>query len=174
MSRKGSVIWETIETVAVALVLTLVIRHFVVESFVVRGNSMESTLHDGERLLVSKFSYRLHPPQRGDIIVFRSPVSRGDDLIKRVIATQGERVEIVNGQIYMDGKALDEPYISRRDLSNLEPQRVPEGKVFVLGDNRPNSEDSRFFGAIELNRIKGKAVVIWWPFAYFSVLSVRT
>lgn len=132
---------------------------------------MEPTLHDGQRLLVSKFSYRLQSPLRGDIIVFRSPVSRGDDLIKRVIATPGERVEVVNGLVYVNGKALEESYISRRDLSNLEPQRVPDGKVFVLGDNRPNSEDSRFFGVIAQDKIKGKAVVVWWPFAHFAVLT---
>lgn len=169
-SMSRSVVREALETVAIALVLTLVIRHFVVESFVVRGSSMEPSLHDGQRLLVSKFVYRFRPPRRGDIIVFRSPVSR-DDLIKRVIGTPGERVEVAAGRVLVDGKELREPYILRRDFaSSLGPQEVPPGKLFVLGDNRPNSEDSRYFGFVSLNAVKGKAVVIWWPFATFAVL----
>ncbi len=167
-----SIIWETIETVAIALVLTLIIRHFVVESFVVRGSSMEPSLHDGQRLLVSKFVYRYRQPRRGDIIVFRSPVS-SDDLIKRVIATPGERVEIVAGRVLVNGRELqdEERYILRRDVtSNLGPQEVPPDKVFVLGDNRPNSEDSRYFGFVPMKSVKGKAIVVWWPFATFAVL----
>lgn len=173
MSGSGkhkSVLWETIETVAVALILTLVIRHFVIESFVVRGSSMEPTLHDGQRLLVSKFIYRFHPPEQGDIIVFRSPINPRDDLIKRVIAIPGQRVEVVRGRAYVDGEPLDEPYISRSDNTFVMPQRVPEGKVFVLGDNRPNSEDSRFFGFVSERSIKGKAVLVWWPLSTLHVI----
>ncbi len=169
MSR--SLVWETLETLAIALVLTLVIRHFVVETFVVRGSSMEPTLHDGQRLLVTKFAYWFSQPQRGDIVIFRSPVSGKDDLVKRVIATPGDRVEIVAGRVYVNGRELEEPYVSRRDPRNLPPLTVPEGKYFVLGDNRPNSEDSRFFGLIPRSALKGKAVVIWWPPATFALLN---
>lgn len=168
--RPNSVIWETIETIAVALVLTLVIRHFVVESFVVRGSSMEPTLHDGQRLLVSKFSYRFGSPRPGDIIVFRSPLNPGDDLIKRVIALEGDTVEVDRGQVRVNGRLKEEPYIANHDISILPPRRVPADRVFVLGDNRPNSEDSRFFGSVPVNMIKGKALVVWWPLPQLAVL----
>lgn len=168
MSR--SLLRETLETVAIALVLTLVIRHFVVESFVVRGSSMEPTLHDGQRLLVSKFVYWFRPPHRGDIIIFRSPVNRRDDLVKRVVGLPGERIEIVRGRVLVNGQALDEPYLQRRDRSNMPPLEVQPGHYFVLGDNRPNSEDSRFFGVIDRGAIKGEAVLVWWPPASFATL----
>ncbi len=167
---KKSLLWETIETIAVALILTLVIRHFIVESFVVRGSSMEPTLHDGQRLLVSKFSFRFFEPERGDIIIFRSPIDPRDDLIKRVIAVPGEKIEVARGQAYVQGQPLAEPYISSPDNSMVLPLVVPEGKLFVMGDNRPNSEDSRFFGFIPQTSIKGKAVVVWWPPTEFHLL----
>lgn len=167
--RIGSILWETIETIAIALILTLVVRSFIVESFVVKGGSMRPTLQDGERLLVSKFKYRINEPKRGDIIVFRSPVDPGDDLIKRVIAVPGERVEIVDGEVLVDGSSLDEPY-ARPNVGNFPPHVVPDGRVFVLGDNRPNSEDSRYFGSVTIGSLKGKAVFIWWPLPLAAVL----
>lgn len=168
--RRLSVFWETVETIAVALILTLVIRHFVVESFVVRGSSMEPTLHDGERLLVSKFTYRLHPPRVGDIIVFRNPENQREDLIKRVIAVEGQQVEIRNGRAVVDGRLMDEPFISRPDESYRPPLAVPKGKVFVMGDNRPNSTDSRILGPIDRALIKGKTVLIWWPVSKMALV----
>lgn len=168
--RRRSAIRETVETVAVALVLTLLIRHFVVESFVVRGSSMEPTLHDGERLLVSKFIYRFRLPRAGEIIIFRSPVRERDDLIKRVIAVPGDHVALVDGQVIRNGQPLEEPYISSPAGGNLPDRVVPEGHVFVLGDNRPNSEDSRYFGFVSLDRLKGKAFLVWWPVAYAGLL----
>ncbi len=131
---------------------------------------MEPTLHDGERLLVSKFTYRLHPPRPGDIVVFRSPVNPGDDLIKRVIAVAGDRVEIARGQVIVNGLAREELYITPGDVKSFPPVIVPAGSIFVLGDNRPNSEDSRYFGPVSVRAVKGKAVLIWWPFSYFAVL----
>lgn len=168
--RRRSALRETVETIAVALVLTILIRHFVAESFVVRGSSMEPTLHDGERLLVSKFIYRFRPPRSGEIIVFRSPVRERDDLIKRVIAVPGDHVALVDGQVVRNGQPLDEPYIMSQAGGNLPDRVVPEGHVFVLGDNRPNSEDSRYFGFVPVDRIKGKAFLVWWPVAYAGLL----
>lgn len=167
---RNSVIWETIETIVVALILTLVIRHFVVESFVVRGSSMEPTLHDGQRLLVTKFSYRFGTPRPGDIIVFRSPFNPDDDLIKRVIATEGDTVELVRGDVHVNGSRREEAYIANHDSSILPPRNVPADRIFVLGDNRPNSEDSRFFGSVPVKMIKGKALVVWWPLPQVAVL----
>lgn len=155
--------WETVETVVIALALALLIRHFVVESFVVRGSSMEPTLHDGQRLLVGKFIYWFRPPRDGEIVVFRSPLNSREDLIKRIIAVEGERVEIRRGQVYRNGKPLEEDYIRKPDFSSLSSLTVPPGHVFVLGDNRGNSEDSRYFGPLPRRLIKGKAVVVWWP-----------
>lgn len=169
-SSRASVFWETIQTIAVALILTLIIRHFVVESFVVRGSSMEPTLHDGERLLVSKFIYRFHPPRPGDIIVFRSPENPREDLIKRVIAVEGQKVEVNHGRAIVNDRPKEEPYISGPDDTSLAPQEVPRGRIFVLGDNRPNSTDSRRIGTIDRAVVKGKAVLIWWPFAKFAAL----
>ncbi len=167
---RTSILWETVETIAVALILTLIIRHFVVESFVVRGSSMEPTLHDGERLLISKFTYRFNPPRPGDIIVFRSPINPREDLIKRVIAVEGQRVEIKNGRAIVDGRPKDEPYIAGPDNTYRPPQEIPAGMVFPLGDNRPNSADGREFGPVRRSDVKGKAILIWWPFSRLAVI----
>ncbi|MBX6378191.1 MAG: signal peptidase I [Clostridia bacterium] len=164
MARSGGrAVWEVLQTVIVAFLLAVLLRTFVVESFVVRGSSMYPTLVDGERLLVAKFTYRFTEPRRGDIIVFRSPLNPQEDFIKRVIGLPGETVSIQGGAVYIDGKPLDEPYIRRHDAGSLRPVTVPPGHLFVLGDNRVNSEDSRYFGAIRQEQVKGKALIVWWP-----------
>jgi signal peptidase I len=161
----GRALWETVQTVLIALVLALIIRAYVVESFVVQGPSMEPTLQDGEHLLVNKFVLRLHPPQPGDIIVFRPPLPTTRDFIKRVIAVGGQEVELRDGVVYVNGVRQAEPWLGDAWLShdNYPPTLVPAGEVFVLGDNRRNSEDSRFFGFVPLRSIKGEAVLVWWP-----------
>jgi signal peptidase I len=163
----GRAVWETVQTVVVALLLALLIRQFVVESFVVQGSSMRPTLTSGERLLVNKFIYRLHPPRIGDIIVFLPPPAAHTtkDYIKRVVAVAGERVSMVHGQVYVDGRLQPEPYLpaSYRGAANFPAEVVPAGDVFVLGDNRNNSEDSRYFGFVPVRNIRGQAMLAWWP-----------
>jgi len=154
---------DIVEVVLIALVITLLIRSFVVETFVVDGPSMEPTLYDGERLLVLKLAYRLGQPKRGDVVVLRYPFDPRKDYIKRIVATGGETVELRLGRLYVNNKLIEEPYVHFPGLYNMSPTVVPEGMVFVLGDHRTNSEDSRFFGPVRQELLKGKAVVIIWP-----------
>ena len=163
MSARGSAAREVLQTLLVALILALAIRAFVVESFLVDGVSMEPTLHDGERLLVDKLSYRWHPPRRFDIVVFRYPQDPSRDFIKRVIALPGETVEIQEGKVYVDGRLLDEPYLESRGQDFYPPTTVPPGHVFVLGDNRPHSDDSRSGWTVPIREIIGRAVLVYWP-----------
>lgn len=170
----GRAVWETVQTVLIALLLALLIRQFVVESFVVQGHSMMPTLHSGERLLVNKFIYRLHGPRIGDIVVFLPPPAAHTtkDYIKRVIATGGDTVSMRDGQVYIDGKLQPEPYLpqSYRGVANFRAETVPKGDIFVLGDNRTNSEDSRYFGFVPLKNIRGMAMFAWWPLHDFGVI----
>lgn len=165
------VLRETLETVVIAAVIALVIRLFVFEPFYVDGPSMEPTLWDSERLIVSKFIYRFSQPQRGDIIVFRYPRRPDTDFVKRVIAVAGETVEIRMGRVYVNGQIFEEHFKTKPSLTSYPKVEVPQGTVFVLGDNRANSEDSRFFGFVPLGNIKGKAVVVYWPLQRVHLLA---
>ena len=170
-SPLGKTLRETVETLILALVLTLLIRGFIMESFLVQGHSMEPTLHHGERLLVNKVLYRWREPVRGEIVVFRYPRDENTDFIKRVMGLPGETVELRLGRLYIDERPLHEPYIRQAGLSNMDPVTIPEGQVFVLGDNRTNSEDSRVFGPIDVGDIKGKAFIVFWPLPRVQVLA---
>lgn len=161
---------EFIETVVIALVLAALIRGFVVETILVDGQSMEPTLHSGERLLINKFIYYFRQPQTGDIIVFHYPRDPRRDFIKRVIAHEGQSVEIREGKVYVDGVPLEEPYVKNVDHRNYPKTVIDEGRVFVLGDNRPNSQDSRFpeVGQVPMDLVKGVAFLRFWPFDRFT------
>lgn len=161
---------ELVETILVALVLALLVRAFVVESFRVVGDSMEPTLHDGERLFVNKLVYRFRPPRPGEIVVFRYPLNPSRDYIKRVIAVGGQTVEIRDGRVYVDGSFLEEPYVQARDHATLPPVRLRPDEVYVLGDNRRNSQDSRVFGPFGVTYVKGEAVFLYWPPARARVI----
>jgi len=154
---------DILEVILVAFVIAVLIRTFLVETFVVQGPSMEPTLANGERLLVSKMTYRFHRPNRGDVVVLRYPLDPSKDYIKRVVAIGGDTVELRLGRLYVNGKLIEEPYVHEPGLYNMDSFTVPEGTVFVLGDHRTNSEDSRFFGPVKLELIKGKAILIIWP-----------
>ena len=135
---------ELIQSLVIAAILAFFIITFVAQSFVVDGRSMEPTLHDGERLFVNKFIYRFHPPERGDIIVF-SP--RGDSdkkYIKRVIGLPGDTIEIREGKTFINGEPIKEEYINEFMNGNFGSYKVPENSVFVMGDNRNHSADSRY------------------------------
>jgi len=161
--RTARLVREMAETLVIALVLATLIRAFVVASFVVDGISMVPTLQNGERLLINKFVYRLSEPQRGDVVVFRYPLHPDRDFIKRVMARGGETVEIREGTVYVDGQRVDEPYIPDPSHDTHAPVTVPPGHVYVMGDNRNNSEDSRMFGFVPLANIKGRAFWVYWP-----------
>ncbi len=171
-SRGRSVFREILEVVVIAVILTLVIQTWVFETFVVEGDSMLDSLHHGDRVLVNKFIYRFSEPERGDVIVFSHPDDNGRDLIKRVIGTPGEVVEIRAGELHINGEPIKEPHVTRQDQGDFAPVKVPPRAVFVLGDNRLNSDDSRSFGFVPYSRIQGKTWVVFWPPASFDVVGV--
>lgn len=153
---------DLVETIIPALLIALAINFFVAQPTLVRGYSMEPTLHQEERLLVEKVSYRFHAPQRGDIVVLKvaqEPIP----LVKRVIGLPGETVEIRQGKVYVNGQHLDEPYLRQTPYGNMPARPVPAGSIFVLGDNRNNSNDSRYFGVVPLDDVVGKAWLRYWP-----------
>lgn len=164
------VIRELVETVVIALVLALTIRTFVVETILVDGQSMETTFHDGERLLINKFIYYFRPPETGDVVVFRFPDDPRRDFIKRVIARAGQTVEIRGGQVYVDGVPLHEPYVRGPWHYDLRRTTIREDAIFVLGDNRNNSQDSRYFGQVPVKNVKGMAFLRFWPLDRFAVI----
>ncbi len=182
-SRKGT-IREYAEAIITAIILALIIRAFVVQAFKIPSGSMLDTLQIGDHLLVNKFLYGLdlpftdkkvfglRDPAKGDIIVFKYPEDPRRDFIKRVIAAAGDTVEARDRIIYVNGKPVPEPYVihtastilpaevSKRD--NFGPIEVPEGKVFMMGDNRENSHDSRYWGFVDHEAVRGKAFIIYW------------
>lgn len=171
-SEWRAIVVEYAQALVIAAVLAGFIITFVVQSFLVQGHSMEPTLHNTERLFVNKFIYRFTEPQRGDIVVFRYPADESRKFIKRVIGLPGDVVAIEDGIVYVNGEALDEPYIAEKPYRGFPASVVPEGRYFVLGDNRNNSEDSRYpdVGFVPRKNIVGKAFVVWWPFTGMRIL----
>ena len=190
--QKKSLTREYIEAILIALLLALLIRTFIVQAFKIPSGSMEKTLLIGDHILVSKFSYGTHipneipfintklfddivlfssVPERGDIIVFKFPKDETRDFIKRVIALPGDLLEVrrqkvfINNRPYEDIRARhtespsDSPLVPRDDFG---PILIPEGHVFVMGDNRENSQDSRYWGYLNVKKIRGKALIIYW------------
>ena len=163
MSKIKQWLRELLESVLPALVIVLVVNIFLAQATRVEGQSMEPNLHNNERLIIEKISYRFHQPGRGDIVVLRRPNKSVEPLIKRVIGLPGETVRIVEGRVYIDDVPLDEPYLDQATWGDTHAQRVPEDHVFVLGDNRRASNDSRAFGMVPLDDIIGRAWVRYWP-----------
>lgn len=180
--RQSDRMRSAVEWVAVivgALVVALVVKTFLFQAFYIPSGSMEPTLDRGDRVLVNKLSYDLHDVRRGDVIVFElKPDQVGPDgikdLIKRVIGLPGDVIETRDGVVYIDGRAVEEPYLAAGTITgdpedgqnpSIEPQTVPEGHVYVLGDNRSNSADSRYpnRGPIPIDSIVGRAFVLVWP-----------
>jgi len=152
---------ETIKTILLALVLYFAISA-VTDRVRVENISMQPTLNEGELLVVYKWAYRFGEPYRGDIIVFHHNQHPPEDYIKRIIGLPGDRVTIRNGQVYINGEAIEEPYVaSPPDYAG--EWLVPEGQLFVLGDNRNRSSDSHVWGFVPLSDVVGRAVVIYWP-----------
>lgn len=176
--RRWNPIVEWVVVIVVALGAAFVVRTFVFQQYVIDGPSMRPTLQPGDRVLLNKLSYRAHDVRRGDVVVFdRVQGTRHDDLIKRVIALEGETIRIDSCVVFVDPdgagaapeRALDEPYLAddvragRCGTTTMAALTIPDGEVFVMGDNRPESSDSRSFGPIDVDQIRGRAFVVLWP-----------
>ena len=182
--NKKSVFREYTEAIIIAVILALFIRTFVIQAFKIPSGSMLPTLQIGDHLLVNKFLYGIRvpftgkvlvpikDPKHGDVIVFRFPEDRSIDYIKRVIGVPGDKIEIKDKQLIINGKKAEDPHahFSTPDIvpaginskDNFGPIIIPEGKLFVMGDNRDNSYDSRFWGYVDNSDILGKAIIIYW------------
>jgi signal peptidase I len=163
---KGLIEWVVV--LVGAVVVALVLRAFLFQAFWIPSESMESTLMTQDRVLVNKISYRLHDINRGDIVVFERPddqVGEIRDLIKRVIGIPGDTIEGRDNVVYVNGSRLIERYLEPDIVtSDFGPIDVPEDEIFVMGDNRGQSFDSRFFGTVDQDRVRGRAFVLFWPF----------
>lgn len=168
----GEEIKDWVVSILIAVVLAFFIRYFIVELYMVEGPSMRPTLVNSERLVVNKFIYRFKQPERGEILVFKYPRDQSRDFIKRVIAIPGDTIEVKEGRVFVNGQLLNETYILERTKGSYPLSTVPEGHVFVMGDNRNNSEDSRFkdVGFVPYTLIKGKAVIVFWPLDHIKAL----
>ncbi|MEW8977115.1 MAG: signal peptidase I [Symbiobacterium sp.] len=162
--RKGP-LRELAETVAVALLAALLVRTFGVQLYRVDGESMLPTLHHGDRLLVNKLVYRLRAPAPGEVVVLQDPGGTGRHLVKRVIAVAGEEIRVRDDEVLVDGRRLAESYTNPESPGTYDagPLVVPEGYVFVMGDNRGASLDSRLFGPVPVEQVEGRAVALVWP-----------
>ena len=169
------VIWETIKYALIAAVIILPIRTFIAQPFVVSGNSMYPTFHNGEYLIVNELAKYQGTYERGDVVILRYPNDPPKYFIKRVIGLPGESVEVRSCEVFIDGRRLQEPYLNPEQTAAVEPSSrcgnhtdiapltVPEDMVFVMGDNRVQSFDSRDFGPIDIDEIRGRAFVVIWP-----------
>jgi signal peptidase I len=181
---KRRFIKEYLEPIIIAVLIALFIRTLIVQAFKIPSSSMEPTLLVGDYLLVNKFTYGIRmpysdklfgeskkffewkKPSRGDVIVFIFPKDRSKDFIKRVIGTEGEKVEINHNKIYINDKLIDDPWghfiMPMASIEDYGPIKVPQGFLFVMGDNRDNSQDSRFWGFVDINEVKGRALIIYY------------
>jgi signal peptidase I len=182
--RKKSLLREYLEAAIIAVFLALFIRAFVIQAYKIPSGSMEPTLLVGDHILVNKFIYGvkvpfinktiipLCEPKRGDIIVFVYPLDTKKDYIKRVIGLPGEQIEIINKEIFINGTLFDAPFgvygESPRKNNNFGPVIVPANGLFVMGDNRDHSYDSRYWGFVPLGLVKGKAIIIYWSWPHWK------
>ncbi|MBQ9041238.1 MAG: signal peptidase I [Eggerthellaceae bacterium] len=167
--------------VAVVAIITVLLRLFVFVPYEIPSGSMEETIMTGDMVFSEKVTYYFREPQRGDIVTFDDPEVAGRTLIKRVIAVGGQTVDLVDGKVVVDGVTVDEPYTNGKESYPLSrtatdvtvefPYTVPSGYVWVMGDNRTSSQDSRYFGAIPVSSITGRAALVYWPFSDFGLLS---
>jgi signal peptidase I len=177
MAKQKSELWDWIKAILIAVILAALIRGFIFSPIVVDGMSMMPTLHNGDRMIVNKFG----TPKRFDIVVFHAP--EGKDYIKRVIGLPGDKLEYKNDTLYINGKPYKEPYLDQykkrlaegpltedftlKDIIGRDT--VPKGDIFVMGDNRRFSKDSRYIGAVPLTKVVGETRLIYWPFGHFGL-----
>ncbi|MEE9441943.1 MAG: signal peptidase I [candidate division Zixibacteria bacterium] len=164
------------ETIVIALLAAMILRLFVVSAYRVSSGSMEDSLTEGDYIFVNKLAYNWSPPQAGDIIVFENPFEDSKDFIKRITAVEGQTVEIIDKVLYVDGQVAPIPSLSKHidnrifpsvlsNRDNFGPMMVPANQIFVLGDNRDDSQDSRFWGCLDKSYIKGKAIFVYFSYA---------
>lgn len=157
-------IWEWTRSIIIAVIIALLFRMFVMEHFLVEGESMLPTLNNNERIIVNKMVYYFNEPEHGDVVVFNYHDRR--DFIKRTVGVEGDTIQIIDNQLYRNGLPVDEPYLRNCTMLDYGPVTVTPGHLFVLGDNRSNSRDSRYpdVGFVSIEKVKGRACVVFWPF----------
>jgi signal peptidase I len=178
--RRGRWILEWVVVLAVALGLAVVLRTFVIQTYSIPSGSMIPTLMIGDRILVDKLSYHLHPVHRGDVVVFATPpkeipILMVNDLVKRVIGLPGETISSgPHGEVLINGKVIDQPWLTASARADPGPpirtQKIPKGYIFVMGDNRGSSDDSRDYGPVSESLIVGRAVLGFWPLSRIHLL----
>lgn len=161
---------DLLGTILPAIVIALLIHVFLAQATRVYGQSMEPNLHTNERLVIEKLSYHFHGPQRGDVVVLHDPGGSPELLIKRVVGLPGERITIANGTVFVDGAPIAEPYLDQETQGGGRSWIVPPFMVFVMGDNRSASRDSRIFGPVALDQILGRALFRYWPLSEVGAL----
>ena len=175
MTKKKNEAWEWLKALLIAVLLAAVIRYFLLAPIVVDGYSMMPTLHDKDRMIVNKIGYMIGEPERLDIVVFHAPEQK--DYIKRVIGLPGDKIEYKDDTLYVNGKAYKEPYLDEYKRQVVGPltedftlndipggqAEVPEGHLFVMGDNRRQSKDSRHIGFVSQDEVLGKTSIVYWP-----------
>jgi len=180
--KKKNEVWEWSKALIIAVLLAFVIRYFLFAPIVVDGESMMPTLNDQDRMIVNKLNYKISDPKRFDIIVFHAP--EGKDYIKRIIGLPGDTLEYKDDVLYINGKAYDEPYLDEykkqvvdgplTESFTLEEKTgkktVPEGELFVMGDNRRDSKDSRHIGTVSFDKVLGNTSVIYWPISDIRII----
>ncbi|MEA4900182.1 signal peptidase I [Desulfitobacterium sp.] len=164
--RLSGLTWTLIGIV----ILGILLRLFVLQPYLIPSGSMEPGIVPGDRILVNRQSYRLGAPSRGDIVVFAYPRDPSRSFVKRIIAVEGETVELKDNQVFINGQLVDEPYLKAGDYPPFGAETIPKDNVFVLGDNRRQSEDSREWGVLPHNYIIGKAVMIYYPLQRIKLL----
>jgi len=177
LKKLGQFFLDLIETIVMALAIFVVCYLFLFQPHQVKGNSMYPNFHDGEYILTDKVSYRFNSPQRGDVVIFRSPQNKEVDYIKRIIGLTGESIKIENGSILINDQKLNEAYVPTDYFTTagsflIEGQEfiIPDGEYFVMGDNRSHSSDSREFGTVKKEEFIGRAFLRYWPINQLGLL----
>ena len=178
IKRGIAAIFDFLQGIVVFLAIIVMIYLFLFSPQEINGQSMEPTFFNAELIITNKFIYKMTPPIRGDVVIFKSPKNKDIDYIKRVIGLPGDRVKLVENTYYVNSVKLDEPYLRENTpisggsfLREGDEITVPEGKYFVSGDNRPHSSDSREFGTIPLEDFIGKGILLYWPANKFSPIT---
>lgn len=157
-----------------ALIFFVILQAFFIQGFVIEGACMEPALQSNEKILVNKLIYRLQQPKVGEVVVFSFPLDEKKDFIKRIVGTPGDSLEIKDGYLYRNGQKLLEAFVKEYVFGSFGPVIVPKGKVCVMGDNRNNSHDSRSWGFLDINRLKGRAEVRFWPIWSAGLIATKS
>lgn len=165
-----------IQSVVITVLLAFMLRFFVLQPFIVEGASMEPNFHDQQYIIIDKLSYRVREPQRGEVIVFHPPVAISQNYIKRIIGLPGETVLVKDGEVFVNGTKVNEPYLGSQNhhtqpMSTQSPITLGEDEYYVMGDNRSHSSDSREFGALKKDNIEGRTWFIAFPLSDFEFIN---